>query len=149
MIRTGPNLRIRLDQFFSAISVTSAFVSAVCEKRLGPIIHVHGRERFLLVTLSYITEFWHRITFGSFSRKLYIPKPCRYDSAITATLPHVVTNTERFFELNRVESSYGVPLRQIHRMHGMARSSLAAHYSLPKSSLANVELIQPLLTVKL
>lgn len=34
-------------------------------------------------------------------------------------------------------------------MHGMARSSLAAHYSLPKSSLANVELIQPLLTVKL
>ncbi|EHK39844.1 hypothetical protein TRIATDRAFT_303110 [Trichoderma atroviride IMI 206040] len=53
------------------------------------------------------------------------------------------------FELNRVESSYGVPLRQIHRMHGMARSSLAAHYSLPKSSLANVELIQRLLTVKL
>lgn len=94
--------------------------------------------------------------YGAFSQKTrYIyRKFVVTDSAIEATLPYVVIDTVRnaVFALNRVESSYGVPLRQIHCMHGMARFSLAAHYSLPKSSLVNVELILllvPLLTVKL
>lgn len=74
LIRTGPNLRIRLDRFFSAISVTTVFV---CGVRKETWSHNSGSwEGAFLTCYDFV------IVFNSIQSRLFprncIPKACRY-----------------------------------------------------------------------